>query len=91
MQTQLLIEQNRPDFDEQIEAFVQANREYSLGGKIMTVGIQHNGQIYRHIFCEGLPEYLACVGFLLEELELTDLLDGKPAQNGVDSLFVKQP
>lgn len=90
MKTKLLIQTQIPDFDEQIVQFVQEEGQSEIGGGEMIVGIQHNGQIYRHIICDGLQEYLSCVGFLLEDLNLTDLLADKPAQRGIDSLFVKQ-
>lgn len=91
MKTTLLIEQPVPDFDAQIVQFVHDSGEDALiGGKEMIVGIEHNGKTYRHIMCDGLHEYLSCVGFLLEELHLSDLLADKPAENGVDSLFVQQ-
>ena len=90
MKTHLISHQTPPEFDQTIVQFVQDSGEPVIDGKEMVVGIAHNNQIYRHIICTGLPEYLSCVGFLAEELELTDLLVDKPAQNGVDSLFAKQ-
>lgn len=87
MQTKLLFEHDLPLCDTQIAQFVADYGFNELGGKTMLVGIQYKGKVYRHIACEGLSEYLSCVEFLAEQLQLTDLLANRLPLNGLDSLF----
>ena len=88
MRTVLLDNGAVPAFDSRITDFVAAQRE-GADGKQMVVGIRHSGRVYRKILCTGPHEYIDCARFLTVDLQLTDLLDGKPAENGIDSLFAE--
>lgn len=74
--------------DQAIIKAIEAEADAEGGGNTMCIGIRNEaGQIYRAISTEGLGEFMAIVGALLDRGMVDELADEYEMREGCDAIF----
>ncbi|AFJ46816.1 hypothetical protein [Shimwellia blattae] len=86
MEHNYLLENEKPEFDTRITAWLNSQSDIPWGKIPYPVALCHNGKLYREVIAQGLGEYVSLTAFL-RSIGLENMLSSRASLHQYGAVF----